>query len=167
MQIINDVDSFFDDNIFEEQLIFYYYFNKDTKVFDLITDDPNDNSSKRSNNRTFLKLRFEGVYGYERLQGKGKLKQFGNSYKIDKRWGALEIQELTVGYEERSNKLSFFLYTGITHGEINFYFKKLKVEYLETIYDQTEEDILKGNILYLNKKTNKKVDFYNLAEYFQ
>lgn len=61
-----------------------------------------------------------------------------------------------LGYEELTNKKSFFLYMGISYGVISFYFNELDVDRLETYIKKKEDDYI-----YINKETNRQINFYN------
>ena len=151
MKKIQNLDNFFDEFVFEEQIIFDFIYNTKLAEFILIVDDPNVSNPQQE--RNFLKLSFLNVQNYQREKGKSKIE---NIHFKEKDNASLDVRELTVGYEETTNKKSFFLYMGISYGVISFYFRELYVDRLEA-YIKKKED----NYIYINKDNNQQINFYN------
>lgn len=74
--------------------------------------------SNPQHERNFLKLSFLNVQNYHREKGKSKIDDIENIYIKEKGNATIDVRELTVGYEELTNKKSFFLYMGISYGVI-------------------------------------------------
>lgn len=138
MRKIQNLDNFFDELVFEEQIIFDFIYDPKKAAFIFIVDEPN--ISNPQHERNFLKLSFLNVQNYH--------KEKGNA--------TIDVRELTVGQEELTNKKSFFLYLGISYGVISFYFNELYVDRLETYIKKKEDDYI-----YINKETNHQINFYN------
>ena len=149
-----NLDNFFDEFVFEEQIIFDFIYNTKLAEFILIVDDPN--VSNPQHQRNFLKLSFLNVQNYQREKGNSKIDNIENVYIKEKGTATLDVRELTVGYEELTNKKSSFLYMGISYGVISFYFNELFVDRLET-YIKKKED----KYIYINKENNQQINFYN------
>lgn len=124
--------------VFEEQIIFDFIYDPKQSAFIFIVDEPN--ISNPQHKRNFLKLSFLNVQNYH--------KEKGNA--------TIDVRELTVGYEELTNKKSFFLYLEISYGVISFYFNELYVDRLETYIKKKEDDYI-----YINKENNQQINFYN------
>lgn len=157
MEKIDNLDDFFDKYIFEETLIYSFYIDSNNYI--IVLEDPiivANHIFNNKNERGFIKLTFTNINGYERKKGINKLYEVTNFYSISSVKGTIDVQELTVGYEERTNKKVFFLYMGISYGEISFYFEDIYIEKIETYYKK------ENNIdLYFDKKSNMQIDFYN------
>ena len=156
MEKIENIDDFFDKNIFEETPI--YSFHIDNNNFVIVLEDPiiAENNIYEKSERGFIKLTFSNINSYKRIKGINKLYEITNFYSISSVRGTIDVQELTVGYEERTNKKTFFLYMGISYGEISFYFEDIYIEKIET-FCKKEHDI----DLYFDKKSNTEIDFCN------
>lgn len=154
MRKIQNLDNFFDELVFEEQIIFAFIYDPKQAAFIFIVDEPN--ISNPQHERNFLKLSFLNVQNYHRENGKSKIDDIENIYIKEKGNATIDVRELTVGYEELTHKKSFFLYMGISYGVISFYFNELYVDRLETYLKKKEDDYI-----YINKETNHQINFYN------
>ena len=157
MERIDNIDDFFDKYIFEETPI--YSFHIDNNNFIIVLEDPiiaEQHIYEGKNERGFIQLTFTNINGYERKKGINTLYEIINFYSISSVRGTIDVQELTVGYGERTNKKEFFLYMGISYGEISFCFEDIYIKKIEAYYKK------ENNIdLYFDKKSNIEVDFYN------
>lgn len=86
-----------------------------------------------------------------------KLYDINDIYFATETNGVVDVRELTVGYEEYTNRKSFYLDMGISYGRISFYFEDLYTE--EKILSYKKE---KDTFIYFDIENNEQVDFYNL-----
>ena len=156
MKKVEFIELFFEEHIFEEQLIIAFY--HETDAFTIIIENPIFlNLPKNSKQRGFIKLSFCKISNYKREKGVNKLYDINDIYFATETNGLVDVRELTVGYEEYTNRKSFYLDMGISYGRISFYFEDLYTE--EKILSYKKE---KDTFIYFDIENNEQVDFYNL-----
>ena len=156
MKKVEFIELFFEEHIFEEQLVIAFY--HETDAFTIIIENPIFlNLPKNSKQRGFIKLFFCKISNYKREKGVNKLYDINDIYFATETNGAVDVRELTVGYEEYTNRKPFYLDMGISYGRISFYFEDLYTE--EKILSYKKE---KDTFIYFDIENNEQVDFYNL-----
>lgn len=95
MRKILNLDNFFDELVFEEQIIFDFIYDPKQAAFIFIVDEPNIFNPQHE--RNFLKLSFLNVQNYHREKGKSKIDDIENIYIKEKGNATIDVRELTVG----------------------------------------------------------------------